>query len=66
MKWVIPLPFPFPPCYYQLAGSTQDAQQSSEITFEKPEPLEEVCTDEGVTEIEQKSTEEHPFTVDID
>ncbi|KAF2985230.1 hypothetical protein EK904_007544 [Melospiza melodia maxima] len=49
-----------------LERGSQDAQQRSEVTFEKPEPLEEVCTDEGVAEIEQKSTEEHPFTVDID
>lgn len=47
-------------------GGTQDAQQRGEVTFEKPEPLEEVCADKGVAEIEKESTEENPFTVDID
>lgn len=45
---------------------TRDAQQSNEITFQKPEPLEKVCANKGVTEIEQKSAEEHPFAVDVD
>lgn len=41
-------------------------QQGKVITFQKPEPLEEVCAHKRVTEIEQKSAEKHPFAVDID
>ena len=43
-----------------------DAQWRSEITFQKPEALEEVCANEGVAEIEQKPAEEHPVAADVD